>query len=298
MKASGFLYCMICMVLFTACSHTVGENDAMGTFETTEIIVSAKVNGEIKKLNIEEGQVVNAYDMIGYIDTVQLSLKKEQLLATISATDSRRLDESRQIASLKQQISNLQRERERFVNLLQSNAATQKQVDDINYQINILQRQLSASSEQVVSSNRSLSSQSRSIMAQIAQLDNQIDNSKIISPITGTILTKYTDVGEYAAPGRALFKVADVKRMKLRAYITADQLNNIKIGQNVKVFVDECKDKSREYVGTIIWIANKAEFTPKTIQTHDERANLVYAIKVAVENDGYIKVGMYGELKF
>lgn len=286
------------LVLLTACGDHAGDNDAMGIFETTEVIVSAKAGGEIKLLNVEEGQSVNAGDRLGYIDTVQLALKKDQLQATLSATDSRRLDESRQVASLRQQIDNLQRERRRFGDLLQCNAATQKQVDDIDYQIEVLQRQLAATSEQIGSNNSSISGQSASIIAQIAQIDDMLLNSIVSSPIDGTILAKYAEAGEYAVPGRALFKVADVRRVKLRAYVTAGQLNGIKIGQPVKVYADEDHDGRREYDGKVVWITDKAEFTPKTIQTRDERDNLVYAIKVAVENDGYIKIGMYGEVKF
>lgn len=298
MKAITILFYMTSLAMIAACGHSEDDNSAMGIFETTEIIISAKANGEIKALNIEEGQSVNADEPAGYIDTIQLALKKEQLLATLSANDSRHLNESRQVASLRQQISNQRQERKRFYDLLQSNAATQKQVDDIDNQIEVLQRQLDATSEQVGSNNSSLSSQSRSIMAQIAQLDDMLRNSYISSPIAGTILAKYAEAGEYATQGRALFKVADVKRMKLRAYITATQISSIKIGQKVKVYADEGEKAQREYNGTITWIADKAEFTPKTIQTRDERANLVYAIKVAVENDGYIKTGMYGEVKF
>lgn len=298
MKMIKTLCCLPCLAMLAACGHQADESDATGIFETTEVIVSAKTGGEIKQLDIEEGRNVRAGERLGCIDTVQLALKKEQLQATLSATDSRRLDEKRQVASLRQQISNLQREQKRFDNLLQSNAATQKQVDDIGYQIVVLERQLAAATEQVESGNASLSSQSRSILAQIAQLDDQIANSRIASPVAGTILSKYAEAGEFAVPGRALFKVADVKHMKLRAYITAGQLNAIKLGQAVKVYADEGESGRREYNGKVIWIADKAEFTPKTIQTRDERTNLIYAVKVAVDNDGYIKIGQYGEIKF
>ena len=182
--------------------------------------------------------------------------------------------------------------------MVKTNAATQKQLDDINYQIQVLEKQLSATAEQISSSNSSLSHQSIGIEAQLAQIEDQIKNSIIVSPIKGTVLTKYAEPGEYAAPGRALFKVANVEDMKLRAYITADQLTGLKIGQQVKVYADQGKDDRKEYDGTVTWISDKAEFTPKTIQTRDERANLVYAIKVSVKNDGMIKKGMYGEVKF
>lgn len=285
-------------VTLCACNNNDTAYDASGVFETTEVIVSAKGTGEILSFNVEEGQNVNKGEELGRIDTQQLLLKKNQLSSSISATDSRRLDEGRQVASLKQQIANLRRERKRFAELLKADAATEKQVDDIDYQIEVLQRQLAATQEQISSNNSSLANQSTSIEAQLAQLDDQIDNSLIVSPIKGVVLTKYAEQGEYASPGRALFKVADVKRMKLRAYITAGQLTSLKIGQKVKVYADQGDSGRKEYEGTVTWISDKAEFTPKTIQTRDERANLVYAVKIDVSNDGLIKRGMYGDVKF
>lgn len=286
------------VALLTACGNNNGDYDASGIFETTEIIVSAKSNGEIMKFDIEEGMSVTSQVVLGYIDTIQLALKKEQLLANRSATDSKVLNENQQLATIRQQIAIQQRERKRYEGLVKTNAATQKQLDDINYQIQILEKQLAATAEQISSSNSSLSNQSSGIEAQLAQIEDQIKNSLIVSPIRGIILTKYAEPGEYAVPGRALFKVANIEDMKLRAYITADQLTGLKIGQQVKVFADQGKDDRKGYDGIITWISDKAEFTPKTIQTRDERANLVYAVKVSVKNDGLIKKGMYGEVKF
>ena len=284
-------------MLCTACSNNDAQYDASGVFETTEVIVSAKGTGELISFHVDEGQTVSMGQELGYIDTLQLYLKKKQLLSTISATESKRLSESRQVASIQQQISNLQRERKRFTELVKENAANQKQVDDIDYQIMVLQRQLSATSEQIGSNNSSLTGQTGSIAAQIAQLEDQIRNSVISSPIQGTILTKYMEQGEFAAPGKPLFKVGDIHDMKLRAYVTTDQLTTLKIGQKVKVYADQGKEDRKEYPGTVTWISSKAEFTPKTIQTRDERANLVYAVKIAVKNDGLIKEGMYGDVK-
>lgn len=297
MKTSKFLW-MGMISLLTACGNNNGDYDASGIFETTEVIVSAKSNGEIMKFDIEEGQDVTPQMSVGYIDTVQLYLTKEQLLATRNATDSRVLNVKQQLATIRQQIAIQKREQKRFEELVKSNAATQKQLDDINYQIEVLEKQLTATAEQINSSNSSLSNQSTGIEAQLAQINDQIKNSIIASPIKGTVLTKYAEAGEYAAPGRALFKVANIEEMKLRAYVTADQLTGIQIGQQVKVYADQGKSDRKEYTGTIAWISDKAEFTPKTIQTRDERANLVYAVKVAVRNDGLIKKGMYGEVKF
>ena len=283
---------------FSSCTSNENSYDASGVFETTEVIVSAKGTGEIQVFNIEEGQEVSQNEIIGSIDTTQLSLKNRQLAANQLATKDKMLDESRQVASLRQQIANLQREKKRFAALVASNAATQKQVDDINYQIEVLNRQLTASLEQLNSSNKSIANQIDGIRAQRAQTSDQINNAMIISPITGSILTKYAERGEYATPGKPLFKVADLKAMKLRAYVTAPQLTTLKIGQKVTVYADYGEKESKAYQGTVEWISDKAEFTPKTIQTRDERANLVYAVKIAVKNDGLIKRGMYGNVKF
>ena len=282
----------------TACEEKQSEWDASGVFETTDVIVAAKSVGEIKQLNVEEGMTVTANENLGYIDTAQLRMKIGQLDATQTATVSRKLNEGTQVAALRQQIDNLRQERKRFEELFKENAGTQKSIDDIDYQIKVLEQQIAAASEQVTTTNQSISGQSASMNAQRAQIKDQISNAIITSPITGTVLSKYAQQGEYAAPGRALFKVGDVKNMKLRAYITADQLTKVKLGQRVKVYADQGKADKKEYQGEIIWISDKAEFTPKTIQTRDERANLVYAIKIAVENDGLIKRGMYGDVKF
>lgn len=298
MKKKNILSLCAAIAALTACSSGEKDYDASGVFETTEVIVSAKATGEIISLNVEEGQDVKRNEMLGLIDTLQLSLHGQQLAANQSAADSKRLDANRQVASIRQQISNLQKEKKRFSDLLAANAATQKQVDDISYQIEVLQRQLAATQEQIGSNNQSAGNQSMGIKAQRAQTEDQIRKAHITSPITGTVLTKYAEQGEYATPGRALFKVGDISRMRLRAYITAPQLTTLKVGQKVKVFADMGETESKAYEGTVEWISDKAEFTPKTIQTRDERANLVYAIKVAVKNDGMIKRGMYGDVKF
>ncbi len=281
-----------------ACGDKEVEYDASGIFETTEIIVSAQTAGELTALTAEEGRTVEAGEKLGCVDTVQLALKKRQLSASLTATDSKRLDRKRQVAALRQQIDNLQREKARFSELLKADAATEKQVDELDYQIAILQRQLEATEEQINSSNSSLDGQSSGIEAQLAQVEDQIRKSVAASPIKGTILAKYAEPGEYVVPGKPLFKVADISRMKLRAYLTADQFTTLKIGQKVTVYADQGKTDRKAYEGTVVWIADEAEFTPKTIQTREERANLVYAVKIAVSNDGLIKRGMYGDVKF
>ena len=298
MKIHQYICSVAIGLVLGACTSQEEQYDASGIFETTEVIVSAKGTGELQSFQVEEGQAVRQGEVLGWIDTLQLSLKDRQLAASLLATESKRLDEKRQVAHLRQQIENLQREKERFTALLNAKATTAKQVDDIDYQIKVLQNQLVATQEQINSSNSSLSRQSESIQAQRAQMEDQIRNAMISSPITGTVLTKYAEQGEFAVPGKALFKVADVSQMKLRAYITADQLTQLQIGQAVAVYADRGITDRRRYAGRVVWIADKAEFTPKTIQTRNERANLVYAVKIAVENDGFIKRGMYGEVRF
>lgn len=285
------------ILLLTACGKGNGDYDASGVFETTEVIISAEANGKIMQLNFIEGQQVEQGKPLGYIDTVQLYLKKMQLLTNTSAIKSGRVDIPRQIAAIKQQIATQKNEQKRFTNLVKANAANQKQLDDINAQILVLERQLTAQTELLENSNKNISEQSSGLGVQVAQINDQIQKSIISSPINGTILSKYAEQGELATQGRALFKVADIEHMFLRAYITASQLTQVKIGQTVKVYADFGEKEMKEYSGTITWISDKSEFTPKTIQTRDERANLVYAVKVAVKNDGYLKYGMYGELK-
>lgn len=285
-------------VLLASCSNSKNEWDASGVFETTEIVVSSEVNGKIETFDIIEGDPLKEGDILGYVDTTQLYLQKMQLIASNKATLSQRMSVPKQIAALKQEIATQQREKKRFEALVEANAANQKTVDDIDAAIKSLEKQLDAQVERLEQGNRGVSDQSLSIELQIAQLDDLIEKSIIKSPISGIVLTKYAEAGELTAQGRPLFKISNIEQMYLRAYITADQLTKCKIGDQVTVFSDLGEEDSRQYEGKITWIADQAEFTPKTIQTRDERANLVYAIKILVQNDGYIKRGMYGEVKF
>ena len=284
------------VILFSACGNKNNQYDASGIFEATEVIVSAQANGELMSFNVVEGQQVETNKQIGYVDTTQLYLKKRQLMANMKAAESRQYNVSKQVAAIQQQIVTQKTEQKRFENLVKSNSATQKQLDDINAQIAVLEKQLSAQTDMMENSNRSVSGETSGLAMQIAQIDDQIRKSIICSPIDGVVLSKYAERGELAMQGKSLFKVADIENMKLRVYITADQLTLLKIGQAIKVYADQGKSDRKEYAGTVIWISDKAEFTPKTIQTRDERANLVYAVKIAVKNDGYIKKGMYGEM--
>lgn len=286
-----------CLLILSSCADKNNQYDASGIFEATEIIVSSRANGEIMAFHIMEGQEVKANEQVGYIDTVQLYLKKMQLLATMKAVESRQYNVSKQIASIEQQIATQKNEQKRFEQLVRSNAANQKQLDDIGAQISLLEKQLAAQKETLENNNRGISGESSGLVMQVAQIDDQIKKSLIASPVDGTVLSKYAEQGEVASQGRSLFKVADLTAMYLRVYITADQLTEMKIGQPVDVFSDEGRSDRRRYAGTVSWISDKAEFTPKTIQTRNERANLVYAVKIAVKNDGYIKIGMYGEVK-
>lgn len=296
MKRS-FAYPLL-VLLAASCVEGNKAYDASGVFESTEVTVSAEGNGKILSLDLQEGDRLEAGQIVGCIDTVQLHLSEVQLEASRRAVGSGRLDISRQIAALESQIGKQRQELDRFTKLEKAGASNRKQVEDIQAQIETLERQLAAQKESLNSSNRNVSGQADALEAQIEQIRDRIRKCVITSPVAGTVLAKYSEAGEFAALGRALFKVADIDNIRLRAYITADQLTTLKLGQQVRVFADQGSSGRKEYAGTLIWISDKAEFTPKTIQTRDERANLVYAVKIAVENDGLIKLGMYGDIKF
>ncbi len=286
------------VVLITSCHRNGEQHDASGTFETPEIIVSAEASGKIMEFDIQEGDEIQEGQVIGFIDTMQLYLSKLQLKTNVKAVASRKTDVNKQIAVLQDQLSTAKREKQRIEKLLKANAANGKQLDDINAQISLFEKQIAAQRSSMESGNVSINEESSALEVQIAQLDDQLRKCYISSPISGTVLVKYAEKGEMAAQGKALFKVADTKKMILRAYVTASQFTQIKIGQEVAVFADFGENSTREYNGTISWVSEKAEFTPKTVQTRDERDNLVYAIKIAVENDGFLKIGMYGSINF
>lgn len=289
---------LVLALAMTACGKGNKVYDASGVFESTEVTVSAEGNGKIMSLDLQEGDRLEAGAVVGCIDTVQLYLSKIQLEASRRAVGSGRLNISRQIAALESQIAKQRQELDRFTKLEQAGASNRKQVEDIQAQLDILERQLAAQKESLQNTNSNVSGQADALEAQVMQLEDRIRKCVITSPVSGTVLAKYSEAGELAVQGRALFKVADLDNIRLRAYITADQLTGLKLGQSVKVFADQGTSGRKEYAGTLIWISDKAEFTPKTIQTRDERANLVYAVKIAVKNDGLIKLGMYGEVKF
>lgn len=283
--------------LFAACGNSEKEYDATGTFEATEITVSAEQNGKLLQFGINEGDKVEAGKQVGLIDTVQLYLKAQQIGATKMVYAAQRPETQKQIAATREQLAKARQEYNRFSGLVKEGAANTKQLDDAKSQVAVLERQLEAQISSLGTSTNSLNAQMSTADVQKLQVVDQLQKCHILSPITGTILEKYTEPGEFAAVGKPLFKIADTDNMYMRAYVTTAQLKSVKIGQQVKVYADYGNGERKEYNGKVTWISSKSEFTPKTILTDDERADLVYAVKIAVKNDGYIKIGMYGEVK-
>ncbi|QYN49976.1 HlyD family efflux transporter periplasmic adaptor subunit [Apibacter sp. ESL0432] len=280
-----------------SCNRNKFEHDASGTFEATEVIVSSEANGKLESFQLTEGDQLAKGQYVGYVDSIQLYLKKRQLLATNKAIQVKRPDISVQVSSIKEQIAKAEFEKRRIQRLLADNAATQKQLDDANSQIEVLKKSLNAQVNSLSTSVNSLNEESNTNTVQVSQIEDQLKKCKIINPIQGTVLNKFVEEKEVVTQGKALYKIADTKNLFLRAYIVSEQLEKIKIGQKVKVFINISENKQKSYPGTITWISDKAEFTPKTIQTQDERQNLVYAVKIAVTNtDGLIKIGMYGDV--
>lgn len=282
-----------------SCNRNRFDHDASGTFEATEIVVSAEASGKIEEFNITEGDFIPKDKYLGYIDTTQLFLKKLQLQATTKAINVKRPDISLQIAATKDQIAKAELDKKRIENMFRDGAATQKQVDDIQAQLAVLKSTLGAQLNTLSTSVNSIDKESSIYEIQVAQIEDQLRKSHIINPIEGTVLNKYAEVKEMTAAGKPLYRIADTRHLFLRAYIVSNQLSDVSIGQEATVYINTADGTQRPYKGTISWIADKAEFTPKTIQTKDERQNLVYAMKIAVENtNGEIKIGMYGDVDF
>ncbi|MBL7723836.1 MAG: HlyD family efflux transporter periplasmic adaptor subunit [Chitinophagaceae bacterium] len=308
-----FLFFVIgSFLVIASCNNGNSKFDASGTFEANEVIVSSELSGKILSLNVEEGQTLSKDSVVGMVDAATISLQKEQVEANIQALSEKTADASPQVKLLENQLAvqqsqlnNLLHEQTRIQNLLKQDAATGKQLDDITAQVDVAKKNLAVTQQQInvqrnniATQNRSILSEGKPLQKRVAQLEDQLKRASIVNPVGGTIITKYAEAGEITSAGKALYKIADLSTMTLRAYPTSSQLSTIKLGQMVKVMVDDGDKKYKEFNGTITWIADKAEFTPKTIQTKDERANLVYAIKIKVKNDGYLKIGMYGEVKF
>jgi HlyD family secretion protein len=305
--------CLALLILFAvSCNGKGPEADASGVFEADEVIVSAEVGGKILEFGVREGDTVSMGKLVAVLDATNLSLQKEQVVASIAALKEKTNTVEPQILLLEEQervqqsqLATLKKERARFEKLVRADAATPKQLDDIIAQIDVLERQIAVTRQQkavqrnlVGTQNRSVLSESSSLEKRAAQIQDQLQRGMVQSPLNGTVLTTYVHQGELATPGKPLFKIADLSTLTLRAYISGEQLPLVKIGQAVQVRVDAGAADYKNYAGTISWVSDKAEFTPKTIQTKEERANLVYATKILVKNDGYLKIGMYGEVIF
>ncbi len=294
MRRSCGLWIIFLLAFILGCSGNHKKSDAYGNFEATEIIVSAEGNGKLMEFNVEEGTVIESGIQVGYIDTVPLSLKRDQLKATRQAISSKFQNVISQIDVLKEQLKIAMTEKQRVENLFKQNAATQKQVDDVNGQVNVIEKQIRT----IEAQNSGIVSEVKSIDAQIELVNDQIRKSVIMNPVKGTVLNKFAEPHEITAYGKPLYKIADLETMFLRVYVDGDQLPHIRIGQAVQVQIDQDKDRNQTLEGEIIWISSKAEFTPKIIQTKEERVNMVYAVKVKVKNDGRLKIGMPGEVNF
>lgn len=302
----------IALVIFASCNGNKNNYDASGNFEADEVIVSAQQNGELLSYSVNEGQRLQQEAVVGQIDVTIPKLQKEQTEASISAlkekttTSNEQVDVvKKQLAVQQSQLNNLYKERQRTQNLVTEDAAPRKQLDDMNAQIDQLQKQMAATRQQIDFYNSNTATQNRSILSEkaplqktVEQFQEQINKGQIVNPINGIVLTNYALKGEMASIGKPLYKIANTDTLTLRAYVTGEQLPQIKMGQQVQVRIDAGNKSYKNYPGTITWIADKSEFTPKTIQTKNERANLVYAMKVIVKNDGYLKIGMYGEVLF
>ena len=285
-------------LLIVSCKNENGMRDASGTFEAIETIVSAEANGKILELNIEEGNLIKQDQQVGYIDSLQLHLTRLQLMQNRKAILSGRPDVTTQIESLQKELENAMNDKKRIENLVKGEVASQKQLDDANTRVSVLQSKIDAQKSVLGTTTSTLNEQSNTVEFQLAQVEDQLRKCRIVNPVTGTVLTKYANAYEMVSTGKPLYKIADLSTIILRAYITGNQLPNIKLNQKVKVYTDDGKGGFKETEGSISWINDKAEFMPKTIQTKDERANMVYAIKINVKNDGAYKIGMYGEIKF
>lgn len=286
-----------CALLILGGCKSKPDYDATGIFDATTVTVSAETGGKILNFSAEEGDSLIAGQQIAAIDSAMLILQRNQIAMQQSSTESSSPDIAAQAASLRSQIAHQEHEAERFARLYAAGAGTRKQLDDTRAQVKVLKGQLEALLSSLGKNRSSLSDNALALQYQREQVEDRISKSSIKSPITGTVLVKYAEAGEYATPGKPLLKMADLNRIYLRSYFTASQLADIKLGQKVTVIADFGGDEQYEYPGTVTWISQESEFTPKSIQTEDSRANLVYAVKIAVVNDGRLKLGQYGEVR-
>jgi HlyD family secretion protein len=290
MKKSNIIITAILIGFLSSCSNDE-KADGYGNFEATEITISSEANGKLEFLNLEEGQILEKGTVVGLVDTLQLYLNKQQLLASKETAASKSGGVWSQVSVLNQQLQTAKTEQQRIQNMFNENAATQRQLDQANSQVDVLKKQI----QNVETQNSPIVNEVKSIDAKVAQIEEQIAKSKITNPIKGTVLTKYAEPGEIVSFGKPLYKIADLEEMTLRVYVSETQLPNIKIGQEVTVKIDS-GEAMKDYTGTISWISASAEFTPKIIQTKEERVNLVYAVKIIVKNDGSLKIGMPAEM--
>lgn len=298
MMRTGTMIMITAAAILAACDSRENGFDATGIFEATEITVSALETGQIVRLDAEEGTLLKKGQQAGLIDTVQLALSAIRLGATKESIASNRPDIQTQIAATRQQIEKAEMEKLRFERLVRDNAANRKQLDDAESALKVLRRQLQAQLSSLGNSTRSLDKQMNATDIQRMQILDRLGKCRIVAPVTGTVIEKYAEQGEFATTGRPLFKIADTRRMYIRAYITSEQLAEVRTGQKAEVTCDYGNGKGKTYEGTVTWIAQKSEFTPKTVLTDDERASLVYAVKIAIDNDGGAKIGMYGKVRF
>ena len=312
MKYRFHIGALLFLLIQLGCKNGKNNSDASGVFEAEEVIVSSELPGKILEFNVNEGDVLQAGKTVAIIDATNLRLQKKQVEASIGSLNDKVVDVRPQIKVLeeqlevqKTQLAALEKEKTRYTNLVKDQAATQKQLDDVTAQYDQVLRQMEVTRSQIAAQKTMTGTQNRTVMSEknplslrVAQLEDQIERANVINPVSGTVLTKYAQQGEITSAGKALYKIAGLDTLRLQAYITGDQLASVKLNQQVAVSVDDGKGGFRSYQGKITWISDKAEFTPKTIQTKEERANLVYAIKIDVKNDGFLKLGMYGEVKF
>ena len=286
------------LAMLVGCGNNEKEYDATGTFEATEVTVAAEQSGVLMMFDVNEGDELALGKEVGLVDTTQIWLKIQQAGATKEVYQSQKPDMEKQIAATRQQLAKAKQDQQRYKELVADGAAPSKMLDDATNQVAVLQKQLDAQISSLSTQLSTLNSQLSTIDVQVSQLQDQLQKCHIAAPIKGTVLEKYVEKGEFVATGKPLFKMANTEQMFIRAYVTSAQLKDIKVGQKAKVFADYGDGQKKEYDGTVSWISSRSEFTPKTIQTDDERADLVYALKVAIKNDGYVKIGMYGEVRF
>ena len=286
------------LAMLVGCGNNEKEYDATGTFEATEVTVAAEQSGVLMMFDVNEGDELALGKEVGLVDTTQIWLKIQQAGATKEVYQSQKPDMEKQIAATRQQLAKAKQDQQRYKELVADGAAPSKMLDDATNQVAVLQKQLDAQISSLNTQLSTLNSQLSTVDVQVSQLQDQLQKCHIAAPIKGTVLEKYVEKGEFVATGKPLFKMANTEQMFIRAYVTSAQLKDIKVGQKAKVFADYGDGQKKEYDGTVSWISSRSEFTPKTIQTDDERADLVYALKVAIKNDGYVKIGMYGEVRF